>query len=117
MHWIIGDIKRVKEKLPDNVRLDVAVPILPPARAVHTVTYLVDTDDALDRISRGIAVLRWAIAHRVKNMRVNDKDLAEFLKGFTADVQVHYDARVVPCTFSLENGAMPEWWPGPNYIR
>ena len=118
MHWIIGDILRIKQKLPDDVRLDVAVPILPPPRQVKTVTYLVDTDDSLDRVARGVEILRWAMKHKVHHLRVDNKELAEFLQSFPGcgGISISFDTRVVPPAPFIDP-TMPEWWPGPNYIR
>lgn len=115
MHWIIGDIRKVTGKVPDNVRLDTGIPILAPVKKVQTVTYLVDTEDSLDRVARGINVLRWAMSNGAQRLRVNDRELATFLQGFGGSVTVLYDAKAMPP--ATGEMVLPEWWTGPNYIR
>ncbi len=117
MHWILGDIQSIKGRVPDDVRMDVGVPLMTPVHRVKSITYLVDSCDALERVARSINILRWAMQMQVPRMSVNDKDLASFLQTFFADskVAVKYDTSILPYHWTAPE--VPEWWPGPNYIR
>ncbi len=111
-HYIIGNVRKLGVHLPSNVRLDFHVPILPPIHAIDKVTYRVDTEDCIGKLTKALAILQWCQKTGIPSLAVNDESVATVLKGLTGhSVNIQY----TDVSFDTPSD-LPAWWTGPNYI-
>ncbi len=106
MHYILGDILNINQKLPDNVRISPHIHMLSPDN-VFMVTYRVDMGDPLKALQNAIEIMLWSIEKKAILLRVNDRDIYNVLTRY-GGICVHYDEELIPSQ---------DWWTLPNYIR